>query len=1261
MENQAVLTKSKSTMGETVLFWLGVAYMLVLVCAMTPLTHQLDDIKIGVLHGFGPILTIVYLLFLAFGQVRAPRKGLILTLGAYYVFITITTLTIHDFRKWLAWEGLWMQWALLGPFLAFMGSVCNKSKNYQVVMFLALLTCLTTVFGLAHRGMYGMESGATLIANAEMGDIGLLRGEYFKIEKELIAEIPKLNLIPDTDPTKIKKAQALDTKRRKYVALGSELRQQSEVLSNSFAYKIFSTLSGAKSRMMSLILNRNFYASFLLLMLPFVIAGIGIVPPVPWKIFAWMALFVVMVCIILDVTTGALTKMIPGSILGISMMLLCIPLLMAALPEWLGKKNGLFALFGFVIVFGLGLYFIHNKEMNAAKGDPVNARWFILAMLPLAGYALWTLVHELPLRVACLVTMALGVVLLFLDTPVGGALFIFAPMVTVALMKVPAVTWRIGMGATLVMGLFCLYYTKSKVSTFICFELEILLMVVMWWFASRQRLRVKGGIVIGVLGIVLLAVAIFFITPAGIKVIGSLNEGFVMEQMKDFGNPLNSRRVIWTGAWGIWKDHPILGAGLKSFLVLFPEYRQPDYFLYEISHVTIFAHCFFLDVLAESGMLGFVSLMAFLAFMYLKATKRALREIDWRDRMVAICTIGGVTGFFLSNLTSPNARWPICAGVIWAVLGVMAGIINRRMGSEKSEKDVHHWVPSEKGRMIILALALLSVGGWGYTLVFAIDHFKGSMRNNEGLQVLGNPPVQKGMLSQTRQATIDNYLKFQAEQDPKKKGQLFEQFQNSKNLYNKYRNMGLALFTEALEFNPHFITSYYKKASIESMGVDPTAGPKAEDLLKALRTYEELRQYAPDFSQVRFNLALLNAQMVGVESRGGNNPVKIAKYENEALQNYREAASRTIEWVQTEHLITLLVKKGRTAKWEFTETDISNFNALGKIIKKGKNPVAQKMKETLEKSNAVDLSEAAQSTVAKTAIVAELNRLRLEKNLYTEDLFDGIELTKRTMNRINRKPTGVQLEQLNRSLLVQAFPELVKPHPYDEACEAAARIFYWWNRLFVDDVRVRRSESQVMSYIWKTALIYMKCAISTKHYEEATDVVMELNGLPGAMVQLGQDSVKSEDRFALVISQMVSVMEQEKNNEELGKFLQAVVENFPINENARFRYAINLFNREKPIEAKNQAAIYKKLFPQKEINMVYLDFRIAKAEGNDAEAAKAATLFFKSASDPALNMLKLEVRNYMNDQVKKQTAVSKEDGLPAPKIPAPKKTPTPVK
>src|SRR5690606_30405272 len=88
--------------------------------------------------------------------------------------------------------------------------------------------------------------------------------------------------------------------------------------------------------------------------------------------------------------------------------------------------------------------------------------------------------------------------------------------------------------------------------------------------------------------------------------------GDLRGQLKNIQERVGPRRAIYAGALGMFADNPLFGGGPGSFRLLFPEYRSPDYHLTRISNLTLYAHNWVLDLLAETGLAGTLAYLAFL-------------------------------------------------------------------------------------------------------------------------------------------------------------------------------------------------------------------------------------------------------------------------------------------------------------------------------------------------------------------------------------------------------------------------------------------------------------------------------------------------------------------------------------------------------------------------------------------------------------------------------------------------------------------------
>lgn len=109
------------------------------------------------------------------------------------------------------------------------------------------------------------------------------------------------------------------------------------------------------------------------------------------------------------------------------------------------------------------------------------------------------------------------------------------------------------------------------------------------------------------------------------------------------------RRVIWEGGLGMFRDRPLLGWGPGSFQIVFPEYRDPYYNVLGVSHNTLHAHCEYLEILGDIGILGLL-LWGVFAFSMAKRFRNA--------GLLTVGAAGGAVSMLAENLVSVSLRWP---------------------------------------------------------------------------------------------------------------------------------------------------------------------------------------------------------------------------------------------------------------------------------------------------------------------------------------------------------------------------------------------------------------------------------------------------------------------------------------------------------------------------------------------------------------------------------------------------------------------------
>jgi O-antigen ligase len=192
------------------------------------------------------------------------------------------------------------------------------------------------------------------------------------------------------------------------------------------------------------------------------------------------------------------------------------------------------------------------------------------------------------------------------------------------------------------------------------------MLVTFGFFATQSR----GGIVgLGVAALVALIVTpryrarilgLIAVVAVGLGAFLSSNDA-AFQRLTDAEGAGNEREDIWTVAWQIFLDHPLLGTGLQSFQAVSPRYvldSGPLANVRLIAESPHLVHNIFLELLAETGIVG-LALFTFVVIACLRASWLAARRFDALGRndyanlarAVMVATVGMlVAGFFLSNM-----------------------------------------------------------------------------------------------------------------------------------------------------------------------------------------------------------------------------------------------------------------------------------------------------------------------------------------------------------------------------------------------------------------------------------------------------------------------------------------------------------------------------------------------------------------------------------------------------------------------------------
>lgn len=149
--------------------------------------------------------------------------------------------------------------------------------------------------------------------------------------------------------------------------------------------------------------------------------------------------------------------------------------------------------------------------------------------------------------------------------------------------------------------------------------------------------------------------------------------------------PQSSRFDWWIAGLKMWKDHPWFGVGIGNFPSAYLSYKTGS------GQNTLYAHSFFIQVLAEAGTVGFVAIFGFIAACFYQARKNLFGP--YRSLTVGVLMLLLFSSIHVSfeNLSHLLA------------LGLFLGIL------VSTTPDGFVWIPRTSTKIILVALALFVV------------------------------------------------------------------------------------------------------------------------------------------------------------------------------------------------------------------------------------------------------------------------------------------------------------------------------------------------------------------------------------------------------------------------------------------------------------------------------------------------------------------------------------------------------------------------
>ncbi len=265
--------------------------------------------------------------------------------------------------------------------------------------------------------------------------------------------------------------------------------------------------------------------------------------------------------------------------------------------------------------------------------------------------ALWHLLYRVDEDITAGVE-ATGRIPSFLGHPnhLAGYLNLILPFAIACCLLSTERLWKRVSALTVALGTVTLLLTQSR-GGYIAFACTIV--VAIWHFAKSCRRRV-------------LLIGVF--TALGFAAYILLQQ-WNPTHFEGYTNDLSllSRAVLWYTAWTLFLSSPLHGVGFGTFSLIADHYlpQLPDL------EAGLQVHNIYLELLAETGILGFISFFVLVAATFREA-RRQLRSTGWFEHSLAFGVTGGTVAILVHSFFEHDIFWaPQTGGLFWILLATI--------------------------------------------------------------------------------------------------------------------------------------------------------------------------------------------------------------------------------------------------------------------------------------------------------------------------------------------------------------------------------------------------------------------------------------------------------------------------------------------------------------------------------------------------------------------------------------------------------------
>ncbi len=209
--------------------------------------------------------------------------------------------------------------------------------------------------------------------------------------------------------------------------------------------------------------------------------------------------------------------------------------------------------------------------------------------------------------------------------------------------------WKWMSGSVLLLGVIAIALVQARGGYI---GLAVVVFVAIWRLVKSPRKQIATVVAFAAVAIVMVYV-IGTMGPARMKIEGDTS--------------LMERLILWGTAWQMFQSSPIFGAGFGSFELINGQYLSSVPGMEQ----NLGVHNIYLELLAETGLVGFVTFLAFTYSVLRTTGSRTSNTGYWLHRAVAFMAFGGGIGVLVQEISDHSLFWAVQVGTLyWFVLGI---------------------------------------------------------------------------------------------------------------------------------------------------------------------------------------------------------------------------------------------------------------------------------------------------------------------------------------------------------------------------------------------------------------------------------------------------------------------------------------------------------------------------------------------------------------------------------------------------------------